>query len=87
MLSTQQSKPKSRIEAEVVLTDGGTLHGNLFVGQQQRLLDVLNDDRAFLPMELAENSIIIINKATIARIIPIKEAASRIAEAPRWLGS
>ena len=44
--------------------------GSVFVSQQQRLPDLLNDDRPFLPFETSEGLIKIIRKSTIRSVTP-----------------
>ena len=42
---------KHRIEVRLCLTDGRAVEGALFLSQGERLSDLLNDTRAFLPVE------------------------------------
>jgi DnaJ-domain-containing protein 1 len=63
-----------KVPAEVVLTDGETGLYHLFVGNQQRLSDLINDDRAFLPVETSEGSISFLQKSAIARINLLERA-------------
>lgn len=56
---------KLRHDITVVLTDGRTIEGKIFVGYNERILDVLNDKRTFVPMEDEDGNIIIISKDAV----------------------
>ena len=65
---TKLQKIKLAVEMEI---DGGQrMLGSVFVSQQQRLPDLLNDDRAFLLFETSEGLIKIIRKSTIRSVTP-----------------
>jgi DnaJ-domain-containing protein 1 len=65
---TKLQKIKLAVEMEV---DGGQrMLGSVFVSQQQRLPDLLNDACAFLPFETSEGLIKIIRKSTIRCVTP-----------------
>jgi len=61
-------KQKLKLPVEVELQDGSYLLGHAFVGPQQRLSDLLNDDRVFLPLETPDGVIINIRKSVMARV-------------------
>jgi hypothetical protein len=42
---------KSAVPVEITLTDGASLRGKVFLSMQGRISDLLNDERAFLPVE------------------------------------
>ena len=63
---------KVKTEVELVLTDGTVLSGEMFMHAGQRVLDIVNDDRKFVPFANFDGPISVINKAMIAHITPIE---------------
>jgi len=84
--STTKATPKIKAEVEMITHDGVMLKGKFFTVPSQRVLDVLNDERAFLPFETEDGDIYIINKQFVARIRPVGEKVKTTSEAPTWLG-
>jgi len=71
MEEAKLQKAKLSVEMEI---DGGTrLMGHMFVAQNQRLPDLLNDNRDFLPFETTEGLITIVRKSTIRRVTPMNQ--------------
>ncbi len=60
--------PKAAVAVEVSLTDGTTFFGNIFVHNQARLSDVLNDDRKFLPVQGMDGKFLAIAKSFIKQV-------------------
>jgi len=56
------------IRAEVILLDGTRLSGYLFVEQDSRIQDLLNDERPFFPFVTDDDEVFIINKQTVTRV-------------------
>ncbi|MEJ2025924.1 MAG: hypothetical protein P8X52_00205 [Limibacillus sp.] len=52
----------------VKLTDGSEVKGRIFLRQGDRVLDLLNDERMFIPFENDETSISVLNKTAIMGI-------------------
>jgi hypothetical protein len=52
----------------VRLMDGTDVKGRIFLRQGDRVVDLLNDLRTFIPFEDEDTSIIVLNKAAIAGI-------------------
>lgn len=61
---------KDPMEVLVRLTNGKTMRGFFFLGNAERVLDVLNDDRKFLPFMDIKDEIRLLNKARIDEIEP-----------------
>ena len=72
----QSVKQKVRTRVEVTLTDGSLMTGEMFVHADQRMLDILNDDRRFVPVESVEGAISCINKSVIAKVSPVAAAVN-----------
>ena len=65
---------KVKTEVELVLTDGTVLNGEMFMHADQRVLDLVNDDRKFVPFASFDGPVSVINKVVIARITPIERS-------------
>ncbi len=74
MYESEHKVWKSKLEVEVEFTDGARLLGSLFTKQMQRLSDLLNDPREFLPVQTPEGLIVHLRKATIARVTQLDQA-------------
>lgn len=61
---------KTQLIVRLCLTDGTEVEGELWCGQDQRLADLLNDSRGFLPLGVGE-SVRVISKSVIATAEPM----------------
>lgn len=68
MFQSDEKITKFKIEAEVELEDGRRLLGFLFVKHLQRVSDLLNDHRQFLPLQLTDGPIVHLHKSKIAQV-------------------
>jgi hypothetical protein len=71
-----QLQPASRIvkdviEVEIILHDGTKLDGKVFIGQEQRVQDLLNDANAFFPLLQPSGEILLIAKSAMALCKPL----------------
>ncbi len=64
---------KRKVQVKVELDDGTTMLASLFLLQQQRVSDLLNDNRRFLPLETSEGIITNLRKTAIYRVTPIEQ--------------
>lgn len=71
---TEMRRTKAKIMVRLCLTDGAVVEGDIFVLNGQRLQDLLNDDRAFLPVDEGDGIVTMVAKTTIARASAIGEA-------------
>lgn len=62
---------KHKVEVEIVFSDGTRLGGSVYVGQTQRVLDLLNDDEPFFPLMREDGEILLIAKSNIAICKPL----------------
>lgn len=62
--------PTEKVEVVLTTKDGNKTRGTLFLKAGMRILDVINDERRFLPFENAAGLINIINKEEIYCIEP-----------------
>ena len=86
MFDQEEVVHKVTIEAEINLMDGTALKGCFFVNQGQRLVDLFNDQRTFIPFRDTDGTIQLIRKSTIVRIVPVDQTVRRKKEAPAWFG-
>lgn len=86
MLASECLIPKVKIEVEVDLSDGSHLRGYMFGTQDQRISDVLNDSRSFLPFVDMDGRCTVYSKTVIFGIKPVQQILNRAAPIDRWLG-
>lgn len=72
-LPTTDSRIRTKVNAEVqlIMADGTQLTGYVFIGLDERVLDLMNDARPFFPLRLENQDIVIVNKAHVAVLKPI----------------
>ena len=62
---------KDRVEVSIIMSDGSNIEGCVFLGEGERVSDMLNSDRRFLPLELPSQELLLVNKNSIALCKPI----------------
>jgi hypothetical protein len=70
---------KKKLLVELELDTGTLMNGYLFLGQTQRLSDLMNDDRTFLPFEDMDGAITIFTKEMARRVKPVEKAQAATA--------
>lgn len=73
---------KKKVRATVTRTDKTSVQVFFFLNQQQRLIDLLNDEREFIPVETPSGQTLLIAKSQIYEINPAESAS-----APAKLGA
>ncbi len=73
MFDAEDKVQKRKIEVEVKLNDGTKLMGALFVHAQQRLSDLLNDQRQFLPLLTSAGVIINLSKSYVFQVTQLDQ--------------
>jgi DnaJ-domain-containing protein 1 len=77
MQTNTRAVQKTAILVEISLADGSVILGKIFVSHQGRVSDVLNDDRAFLPVESSDGTTCAIAKTAIKQVsLPVAETAA-----------
>jgi hypothetical protein len=66
---------KVKIEVEIELLDGRIMLGHVFGAPKQRLSDLLNDDRQFVPFESSAGIVTVVRKSSIMRATPVQQTA------------
>ena len=70
---------KEEIPVNIVLTDGTTIEGCVFATDGQRLLDLMNDNRAYIPYTDTDGEFTIIQKLSVSRIAPMIKNTTELA--------
>jgi hypothetical protein len=64
-------RTKTNVEVEVVLLDGTTLHGSVFIGLNERVQELLNDSKPYFPLRMPNNDLLMVNKNAAAIVKPL----------------
>jgi len=73
MYESGQKLSKLDIEVQVQLDDGSEFLGMLSLSQGQRVSDLMNDERQFIPVQLPGGSVVILRKTAIAKVAPLDQ--------------
>ena len=68
---------KTRHRVSLTLTDGSVINGFLFLGARERLLDVFNDSRTFLPIKTTDERVVFLAKSSITMAEPVPETIAQ----------
>ncbi len=69
--SGSRIRTKTHVDVEVVLMDGTTILGTVFIGLSERVQELLNDQKRFFPLRLANNDLLMVNKDACAIVKPL----------------
>ena len=84
--ASEHVKPKNKAEVELILNDGTSSRGNIFCNAMERLVDILNDERMFIPFEDSKGIVRLLNKSAITSISPVDQSIQRPEPIPRAIG-
>ena len=73
MYDSGQKLSKIDVEVQVQLDDGSQFLGVLSLSQGQRVSDLMNDERNFIPIQLQGGSVVIQRKSAIAKVAPLDQ--------------
>lgn len=78
MASENPSKkiPKTKATVTVKLNDGEMFDGHFFLSGDERVTDLLNSEKQYLPFETMNGMIFVINKVMISRVISKERATA-----------
>ncbi len=82
MFDSGPRKAKNKYAVEVELDDGRVMILFVFVTPAARVIDMLNDDRQFIPFETSDGSIVIYKKTAIRRLSPLFAAERKATKDP-----
>jgi len=72
---------KSECHVKIILEEDKFREGFLFLAEDERLVDILNDDRKFLPFRSEDGQFSVLRKASIIEISMLREGSkSRLAK-------
>ncbi len=77
MFENNNKRTKRRFEVELSLDDGSHVLCKLALGQGERLSDVMNDDRAFLPVETTHGQVVLLRKDTISKVVQLDQQVNK----------
>ena len=72
-LSSDAVREKLAAGVELTLTDGTVMTGEFYLHVRQRILDIMNDERSYVPFTESNGDFYVLNKSVIARIRPTDE--------------
>jgi hypothetical protein len=73
MYESDEKIPKYETEVQIELANGTQLLGYLFVKQTQRISDLLNDPRQFIPFKNSDGVVAHLRKETIVKVAQLKQ--------------
>lgn len=77
MLKTSNFRSKKKVRVNIRLEDGTFLDGHVFCALEQRVSDLLNDEREFLPFESMNEDIIMLRKGVVSQIQAREESSEK----------
>lgn len=72
-MTKDYSQVKNKTQVELTFLDNSTMRGNFFSSVAQRVVDLLNDDREFIPFEDIAGNIRLVRKANIRDVQPTEQ--------------
>ena len=73
MFESDKKLAKINVEIEVHLDDGSLFLGMVSVRQDQRVSELMNDERQFLPIQMPEGNVVILRKTAIFKVVPLDQ--------------
>lgn len=64
---------KNKFDVKVLLTTGEDFTGSVYLRKHERVIDLMNDERSFIPISIDDDIIKVVNKTAIAEISVIIE--------------
>ena len=77
MFENNNKRTKRRFEVELSLNDGSRVLCKLALAQGERLSDVMNDGRAFLPVEMTQGQVVLLRKDTISKVVQLDQQVNK----------
>jgi len=73
-----RSVNQTKFKVEVVITtmNNDSIRGIVFLSESERVIDILNDSRKFIPISLSNGIIRLLNKDSIYFIEPVGQSTS-----------
>ena len=77
MLKDASFRTKTKVRVDLQLEDRTTLDGFVFCSQGERVSDILNDAREFLPFETHTKDIMMVRKGIISSIVAREDSGKK----------
>lgn len=77
VLKDASFRTKTKVRVDLQLEDRSTLDGFVFCGQGERISDILNDAREFLPFETHTKDIMMLRKGIISSIVTREDSGKK----------
>lgn len=78
LYGARQGPQKDKTEVEVTFINGAKMRGYFYVAPGQRVADMLNDSRAFIPFQDIGHAIRLLSKANIIDVKPTKQDSKQL---------
>jgi len=75
------TRERKRVRVTILRARGAPFSGFVFVDRGERIVDLMNDDRAFIPVESLTGAISVIQKSDICEIAPHEKGRAPILSA------
>lgn len=59
---------KNKLDVKILLSTGEDFRGSVYLRKHERVIDLMNDDRSFIPISIDDDVIKVVNKTAIAEI-------------------
>ena len=76
MFEKNNNRSKRLFDVEFSLDDGSRILCKLALAQGERLSDVMNDARTFLPVETTHGQVVLLRKDTISKVVQLDQQAN-----------
>ncbi len=73
MFESEKILSKFKVEIQVHLDDGTKFLGTVSVRQGQRISELMNDERQFLPIQMPDGNVVILRKTAIFKVVPLDQ--------------
>ncbi len=73
MFESEKILSKINVEIEVHLDDGSHFLGMVSVRHGQRISELMNDERQFLPIQMPKGNVVIMKKTAIFKVVPLDQ--------------
>ena len=87
MFNNDGKTKKNEVAVDIGLANGKMIECCFFAAQGQRLLDLMNDDRAYIPYSDTNGKVTIVQKSAIIQITPVDQEPVEDKNAPGWIGN
>ena len=59
---------KTKLDVTILLTTGENFMGSVYLRKYERVIDLMNDERSFIPISIDDDVIKVVNKSAIAEL-------------------